>query len=35
MTNILIIQDRLATLIQRIKNLQIFKINLRKKFQSD
>ena len=35
MTNISIIQNRLAILIQRLKDSQIFKINSKNKFQND
>ena len=35
MTNMSIIRNRLATLIQRIKNLQTFKIDSRNKSQND
>ena len=35
MINILIIQNRLATLTQRIENSQIFKIDSKNKFQNN
>ena len=35
MTNMLIIRNRLATLTQRIKNLQTFKIDFKNKFQNN